>query len=230
LKALIHIILLVFLQLSSSQFIFKNTYNIPSSDIKNILYFLEKESIKFKEKWNVSKREKIEVIFCESVDEFCRYTKANRRLAAFYKEDKIYLQPLKILKSKNILFQVMKHELIHALLDREGKIILPRWFNEAFTIYESGEQLRLKKKSKIKIKSLNDFNMFLSSKNYNDIETTYFYLGNVMVFLFNEYGEDKIKRIINCTGKKSFEEEYNSIFGESLELSEEKIIKYLQKF
>jgi hypothetical protein len=227
---IINIILFTFLQLSSSQFVFKKIYNIPSSDINNISYFLEKESIKFKDKWDISKNKKIEIIFCESVDEFCRYTKANRRLAAFYKRDKIYLQPLKILKSRNILFQVMKHELIHALLDGEDKLILPRWFNEAFTIYESGEQLRLTKKSKIKIRSLNDFNIFLNSKNYNDIETAYFYLGNIMVFLFNEYGEEKIKNIINCSAGKNFNEEYFNIFGESLELSEQKIIKYLKKF
>ena len=229
-RIVIQIILFVFLQLSSSQFVFKKIYNVPNSDIKNISYFLEKEALKFKEKWDVSKNKRIEIIFCESIDEFCRYTKANRRLAAFYKEDKIYLQPLKILKSRNILFQVMRHELIHALLDREDKIILPRWFNEAFTIYESGEQSRLTKKSKIKIKSLSDFNMFLDSKNYNDIETAYFYLGNAMVFLLNEYGEEKIKRIINCGVGRGFDEEYFNIFGETLELSGEKIIKYLQKF
>ena len=225
----INIILFTFLQLSSSQFVFKKIYNVPSSDLKNVSYFLEKESIKFKDKWDISKNKKIEIIFCESVDEFCRYTKANRRLAAFYKQDKIYLQPLKILKSRNILSQVLKHELIHALLDREDKLVLPRWFNEAFTIYESGEQLRLTKKSKIKIKSLNDFNLFLNSKNYNDIETAYFYLGNVMVFLFNEYGEEKIKKIINCDAGKSFNEEYFNILGETFELSEQKIVKYLQK-
>jgi hypothetical protein len=224
------IILFAFLQLSSSQFIFKKIYNVPSSDLKRISYFLEKESIKFKNKWDISQNKKIEIFFCESVDEFYRYTKANRRLAAFYKDGKIYLQPLKILKSRNILFPVVKHELIHALLDRENKLILPRWFNEAFTIYEAGDQPRLTKKSKIKINSLRDFDIFLSSKNYNDIETACFYLGNTMVFLFNEYGEEKIKRIINCGAGKKFNEEYFTIFGESLELSEQKIIKYLQKF
>jgi hypothetical protein len=222
--------LFVFLQLNSSQFVFKKIYNVPSSDINSISYFLEKESVKFKDKWDISKNKKIEIIFCESVDEFCRYTKANRRLAAFYKEGKVYLQPLKILKSKNILFPVIRHELIHALLDRDDKLVLPRWFNEAFTIYESKEQPRLTKRSKIKINSLNDFDTLLNSKNYNDIETAYFYLGNTMLFLFNEYGKEKIKNIINCDAGRNFKEEYFNVFGESLEISEQKIVRYLQKF
>jgi len=219
----------LFLQFSTSSFIFKNTFNIPSADLNKISYFLESEYNKLKEKWNIRQEKKIEIFFCATTDDFVWKTKSNRRTGAVYTGNKIYLQPLKFLKQRNILYDVLRHELIHAVMVGGNNKQMPKWFHEAFAIYESGEQKRIKKKVSLKFNSLAELESFSNSANYNIMETSYYYLGITMQYLITEYGEKSISSVITDRNL-SFEESLFMATGESFPTFEKKIIKHLSGY
>jgi hypothetical protein len=223
-------ITLILLQFNTSTFTFKNTYNISGSDLKEISYFLEKEHDRLKSKWNIDTYNKIEVFFCSSTDDFIWKTGTNKRISALYKNNVIFLQPLNFLKGRRILFGVLRHELIHAMLDRPDKGKIPKWFNEAFSIYISNELKRVKKKSEIKFKTMAELESKINSKDYKVTETSYYYLGLTMQFLIQQYGEEKIKSLLAFEKNENFEAHFKSVMGESFESIEKKITSQLSKF
>lgn len=221
---------LLLLQFSTSTFTFKNTYNIPGSDLKEISYFLETEYSHLKDRFHLNRKKKIEIFFYNSTDEFVRHTGANRRIGAIYNNNRISLQPIKLLRQRRILLDVVRHELIHALLDGDDNKKIPKWLNEAFSIFESGELNRVKKRTAIKFTSLNELESCLYSKDYKVIETSYFYLGLAMQYMIKQYGEEKVTGLINEKKDLKFELLFSEITGESFQKAENKIIKYITSF
>lgn len=227
---LLSFITLLMFQFNTSAFTFKNTYNISGTDLKEISYFLETEYTRLKSKWNIYSKNKVEIFFCSSTDDFVWKTGADRRISALYKNNRIYLQPLNLLKGKKILFGVLRHELIHAMIDGLDKRNIPRWFNESFAIYISGELNRVKKKSTLKFTKMTELESCTTSKDYNVIETSYYYLGLTMQFLIQQYGEEKIKSLLIESNNESFASSFKSVMNESFESVETNIISYLSKF
>ena len=140
------------------------------------------------------------------------------------------MQPLNLLKGKKILFGVLRHELIHAMIDGSGKGKIPKWFNESFAIYVSGELNRVKKEVPIKFKTIGELEALINSKDYRIIATSYYYLGLTMQFLVQQYGEEKIKSLLAIGKTDNFENSFKPILGEAYEAVEKKIISSLAKF
>jgi hypothetical protein len=225
---LLSFITLITLQFNTSNFIFKNTYNISGTDLKEISYFLEKEYAQLTGRLKLNRQTKVKIVFCNTTDDFVLKTRANRRIGAIYKNNSIFLQPLFFLKNRKILYDVLRHELVHAILDNSAKNKIPKWFNEAFAIYVSGEMKRLKKKAILNFGTIRQLESCINSMDYRIMETSYYYLGLSMQFLINNYGEDKIISLLN--NDILFEDSVKKVLGEPFETLEKKIVSYVRKF
>jgi hypothetical protein len=59
--------------------------------------------------------------------------------AAATRNNRIELQPLKLLKQRRILETTVRHELVHVLVDTIGRGQAPRWFAEGIALHLAGE-------------------------------------------------------------------------------------------
>ncbi|HEY8204017.1 MAG TPA: SpoIID/LytB domain-containing protein [Pyrinomonadaceae bacterium] len=75
----------------------------------------------------------------ESTGDFVGRTGQPWWAAAATKGNKIELQPVAILKRRGVLNTTLKHELAHVIIDVVSRNRAPRWLEEGFAIYLSGE-------------------------------------------------------------------------------------------
>ncbi len=84
-------------------------------------------------------RERIET--WGSVEEFIRATGQPGWMAATSDGQSIALQPLDLLARKRILNQTLRHELTHLVVHRLRAKGVPRWFEEGWVLYLTGERI-----------------------------------------------------------------------------------------
>ena len=76
-----------------------------------------------------------------SVGDFIRVTGEPGWMAAASDGQSIALQPLELLARKGILNQTLRHELTHLVVHRRRAKGVPRWFEEGFVLYLTGERI-----------------------------------------------------------------------------------------
>ena len=81
----------------------------------------------------------LEVFINETTGDFVGRTGMPPWAAAATKNNRIELQPLKLLKQRRILETTLRHELVHVLIDAIGGGQTPRWLTEGMAIYVAGE-------------------------------------------------------------------------------------------
>jgi SpoIID/LytB domain protein len=81
----------------------------------------------------------LEVFINETTGDFVGRTGQPPWAAAATKGNRIELQPLQTLKRRRILETTLRHELVHALVDRLGHGTAPRWLAEGLAIHLAGE-------------------------------------------------------------------------------------------
>jgi len=81
----------------------------------------------------------LEVYFNETTGDFVGRTGQPPWAAAATRASRIELQPLETLRRRRILETTLRHELVHALVDRIGHGRTPRWLAEGLAIYVAGE-------------------------------------------------------------------------------------------
>jgi SpoIID/LytB domain protein len=81
----------------------------------------------------------LEVFINETTGDFVGRTGQPPWAAAATKGNRIELQPLQTLRRRRILETTLRHELVHALVDRLGHGRTPRWLAEGLAIHLAGE-------------------------------------------------------------------------------------------
>jgi stage II sporulation protein D len=81
----------------------------------------------------------LEVFINETTGDFVGRTGQPPWAAAATKGNRIELQPLQTLRRRGILETTLKHELVHALVDKLGHGRTPRWLAEGLAIHVAGE-------------------------------------------------------------------------------------------
>lgn len=216
-------------QFNTASFTFINSRLLSQEELKDISYFLESENSRLKERWSFRQGRKIEIYFCTSTNDFVSKTNAGRNAGAQFTGNRIYLQPIKLLIKRNILYDVLRHELIHSLLYYNAPINTPYWFHEAFAVFASGELDRLSKRSKIKFSTMGELAQFAKSKKYDEVQTAYYYLGLAMQYLNNEYGAETLKEIASSKNL-NFDKIFPKKCGSPINTIESNLISYLKKF
>jgi hypothetical protein len=82
---------------------------------------------------------KLEVVINETTGDFVGRTGMPSWAAAATKNNRIELQPLRLLKQRRILETTLRHELVHVLVDSIGAGQTPRWLAEGMAIHFAGE-------------------------------------------------------------------------------------------
>ena len=80
----------------------------------------------------------VEIHINETTGDFVGRTGQPPWAAAATKGSRIELQPLTVLKRRNVLSTTLRHELVHVFIDARGART-PRWFAEGLAIYFAGE-------------------------------------------------------------------------------------------
>ncbi len=81
----------------------------------------------------------LEIFINETTGDFVGRTGQPPWAAGASKGSRIELQPLTVLKRRNVLTTTLRHELVHVLIDGIGGGRTPRWLAEGLAIYFAGE-------------------------------------------------------------------------------------------
>jgi stage II sporulation protein D len=81
----------------------------------------------------------LEIVFNQTTGDFVGRTGMPSWAAAATRKNQIQLQPLKLLKQRQILETTLRHELVHVLIETIGNGQTPRWLSEGMAAYFSGE-------------------------------------------------------------------------------------------
>ncbi|WP_345966771.1 hypothetical protein [Pseudothermotoga sp.] len=78
----------------------------------------------------------VRIVECESLGEFHKLTARPYSIAAVYSTGTIWIQPFKILRSKDIFEETLLHELLHHIISLNFD--LPTWAQEGLILYLTG--------------------------------------------------------------------------------------------
>ncbi|HEU0253839.1 MAG TPA: hypothetical protein VFR12_12465, partial [Pyrinomonadaceae bacterium] len=139
----------------------------------------------------------LEVVVNRTTGDFTGRTGLPAWAAAGTKNNRIELQPLRVLKQRGILETTIRHELVHVLIHAIGGGQTPRWFTEGLAIHLAGEGRwieRYSPKSSISIGTLEQ--ALASAKSQAEMRTAYAAAYETIRTLIRHEGEDKIwKRV-----------------------------------
>ncbi len=109
----------------------------------------------------------------------------------------VELQPLKLLKQRQILETTLRHELVHVLIEAIGGGKTPRWLTEGMAVYVAGEGRLIESRQEMSSMSPLDVDHALASpKSSADMRNAYAAAYNLVKQLIRSEGENKVwKRI-----------------------------------
>lgn len=102
----------------------------------------------FNAKLNIDEVPVCVVIIHDSTGNFTSDTKQPWQVGAVTRGVSITLQPVDVLKSRNSLETILRHEYVHVIVNALKQRQLPRWLNEGTALYYSGEGATLLKSVK----------------------------------------------------------------------------------
>lgn len=111
---------------------------------REVLEVATKARQQLAEKYQLAWTAPIEIRLSATTYEFCQRTGQPWWQASISRQRVIYLQPLRLLRERDILETTLRHELVHQLVEEQSKGNAPLWLNEALAIYNSGEIAQLK--------------------------------------------------------------------------------------
>ena len=82
---------------------------------------------------------RVDIRLNESTGDFTARTGQPWWAAAATRGNRIELQPVAILKQRNVLFTTLRHELAHIMIDSISNKRAPRWLEEGFALYLAAE-------------------------------------------------------------------------------------------
>jgi hypothetical protein len=85
------------------------------------------------------------IIIHDSTGNFTSDTKQHWQVGAVTRGISITLQPVDVLRKRNSLETILRHEYIHVVVNALKQKLLPRWLNEGTALYYSGEGAALVK-------------------------------------------------------------------------------------
>ena len=139
----------------------------------------------------------LEIVVNRTTGDFVGRTGLPSWAAAGTKNNRVELQPLRLLKQRRILETTIRHELVHVLVDTIGGGQTPRWFTEGLAIHLAGEGPLVKHSTPQRSISLATLEQALrSAESKDEMRTAYAAAYEFMRTLIRQEGEHKIwKRV-----------------------------------
>ncbi|HEX6649311.1 MAG TPA: SpoIID/LytB domain-containing protein [Pyrinomonadaceae bacterium] len=124
---------------------FRSNYprSVDRAEVEQLLSFLESNRTELLRRVSTAGIEtrfpNLQININETTGDFVGRTRMPPWAAAATRNNRIELQPLKLLKQRRILETTLRHELVHVLIETLGGEHTPRWLTEGMAIYIAGE-------------------------------------------------------------------------------------------
>lgn len=137
----------------------------------------------------------VEIYINETTGDFVGRTGQPPWAAAASKGSLIELQPLTVLKRRNVLSTTVRHELVHVVIDSMGTGRTPRWFAEGLAIYFAGEGPLVSRNAPRSVISIDQVEHKLATANSpEEMKAAYAAAYNEVRRLINTEGESNVWR------------------------------------
>lgn len=129
---------------SSEHFSARFSSRSKKVDVDNVLKILEDARKKMTQhlsnaKLNIDEVPVCVIIIHDSTGNFTSDTKQPWQVGAVTRGVSITMQPVDILRNRNSLESILRHEYVHVIVNALKQKQLPRWLNEGTALYYSGE-------------------------------------------------------------------------------------------
>jgi hypothetical protein len=213
-------------QIAEANAIIRFTEKHEEPAAREILMIAAHSREKLTEKYRLPIKAPVEIRLSATTYEFCQVTGRPWWQASIYQGRVIYLQPVRVLRERGILETTLRHELMHQLVDENGKGNSPAWLNEALAIYNSGEVAFLKplqKKAALDELKWNRLEKRLGeTTNKAEAERLYFQFYHLGQFLETIFTSGSISLLLTQLGERApFDQACRTVFEMSAEAIEQ---------
>lgn len=189
---------------------------------KKVADFLQNEYTFISDQLGLDLKKKLEVHIYDTVGKYL--TKTNQRKpwrGAIYWRGVLHVQPVEALETRRIFEQALSYELAIAVLDQTSGKGCPRWLQDSYAVYHSGEMTNLTMPVGTKLSAFSDLDQDVQQyMNPPQRDDVHYILGATMKFFVEQYGEDKAFGVFKAFNgmtpletvfKKQFKQEFRTI-------------------
>jgi hypothetical protein len=195
---------------------------ITEEAAKKVADFLQTEYAFISNQIGLDLKKKLEVRVYETQGKYLSKTNQRRPWrGAIYWRGVLHMQPVDALETRKIFEQALLYELALAVLDQTSGKGCPRWLQESYAVYHSGEMANLTPPIGTKLSAFSDLDQDIQQyPNPPQRDDVHFILGSTMKFFVDQYGEDKafsVFKVFNgmtpleTVFKKQFKQEFRTI-------------------
>jgi len=184
--------------------------------------YLQGEYKFISEQLGLDLKKKLVVRIYDSIGKYV--SKTNQRKAwrgAVYRMGVLHMQPVEALETRKIFEQSLLYELSLAILEQTSGKGCPRWLQESYAVYHSGEMANLTLPVGTKLAAFSDLDQDIQQyPNPPQRDDVHYILGATMKFFVEQYGESKtfgVFKVFNgltpleTVFKKQFGQEFHTI-------------------
>lgn len=195
---------------------------ISQEEAQRVADFLQKEYSVISDQVGIDLKKKLEVRIYDTIGKYLSKTNQRRPWrGAIYWRGELHMQPVGALETRHIFEQSLLYELALAILDQTSGKGCPRWLQESYAVYHSGEMANLTPPIGTKLAAFSDLDQDIQEyPNPPQREDVHYILGATMKFLVEQYGESKAFGVfkvfngmtsIEGVFKKEFKQEFRTI-------------------
>lgn len=195
---------------------------ITEEAAKKVADYLQKEYTFVSEQLGLDLRKKLEVRIYDTEGKYLSKTNQRRPWrGAIYWRGVLHMQPVRALETRNIFEQALAYELALAVLDQTSGKGCPRWLQESYAVYHSGEMTNLTPPIGTKLSAFSDLDQDIQQYPMPpQRDDVHYVLGATMKFFVEQYGEAKafgVFKVFNgmtpleTVFKKQFKQEFGTI-------------------
>ena len=195
---------------------------VSEEEAKKTAEFLQNEYKFISDQLGLDLKKKLDVRIYDTMGKYL--SKTNQRKpwrGAIYWRSVLHMQPVGALVTRNIFEQSLSYELSLAVLEQTSGKGCPRWLQESYAVYHSGEMANFTPPIGTKLAAFSDLDQDIQQyPNPPQRDDVHYILGATMKFLVEQYGETKafgvFKMFNGMTSledvlKKHFKQEFRTI-------------------
>lgn len=195
---------------------------ITEENARKVADYLQEEYKFISDQLGLDLKKKLEVRVYDTIGKYLSKTNQRRPWrGAIYWRGVLHMQPVDALVTRKIFEQALSYELSLAVLGQTSGKGCPKWLQESYAVYHSGEAADLTPPIGSKLSAFSDLDQDIQQyPNPPQREDVHFILGATMKFLVEQYGEAKafgVFKVFNgmtpleSVFKKQFNQEFRTI-------------------
>ncbi len=208
--------------LSSAHLDVRYQRGVPQEDARRVMDYLQTEYKSLAADLGMEPKTRLDVRIYESVGKYLQETALSRPWrTALYLRGTLHLQPVSAVGSIKEFQKAMAYEMALAFLEQSAQKGCPRWLEEAFASYYSGETAGMTPPLGARLTAFSDLNQDIQEyANPPQRDDVHYILTSTMTYFVQKYGEKRAFRLyrefdgtttVDRVFKKVFEDEYPAV-------------------